>query len=134
MTSSDINKYSKYSIPKLIKIAEKHFNKYIRERDKDKCCISCGNPCHSDAGHYYSGGHYPELRFNEMNVHGQCRSCNSFKHGNLIEYRKGLEKRIGLKEIETLDTIVDFYKKTTYKWDRYFLIETILIYKNKNNE
>ena len=35
MDASTINKYKKYSIPKLIQKATTVFNKFIRERDKD---------------------------------------------------------------------------------------------------
>lgn len=81
------------------------FNKYIRLRDKDKCCISCGKPLTGkyDAGHYRSVGGNPELRFNEQNVHGQCVYCNQHKHGNLIEYRIRLIERLGLEVVEFLE-------------------------------
>jgi hypothetical protein len=36
-------------------------------------------------------------------VHLQCEYCNTHLHGNLIEYRKGLINRIGLKETELLE-------------------------------
>jgi hypothetical protein len=58
-------------------------NKYVRLRDKDKGCISCGTPLLGkyDAGHYYSAGGNPELRFNTDNIHGQCVYCNQHRHG-----------------------------------------------------
>jgi len=57
---------------------QKVFNAYIRERDKEQPCISCQtqNKVQYDAGHYRSVGAHPELRFNENNVHKQCRKCN----------------------------------------------------------
>lgn len=81
------------------------FNKFIRTRDANKPCISCGKPLKGkfDAGHYYSVGSTPNLRFNEMNVHGQCVTCNQFRHGNLLAYREGLINRIGLASVEQLD-------------------------------
>jgi hypothetical protein len=91
-------------------------------------CISCGKYSTLQAGHYYSGGHYPELRFNEQNVNGQCTRCNLKLSGNLIEYRKGLVKKIGIDEVEKLDLTVEKYKQIIYKWDRYFLISIILKY------
>jgi hypothetical protein len=77
---------------------QKVFNTYIRERDRGKPCISCGTPLNGkfDAGHFYSVGSHPNLRFNENNVHGQCVYCNQHKHGNLIEYNERLPQRIGL--------------------------------------
>lgn len=80
------------------------FNAYIRERDKMYTCISCSKPLRGkfDAGHYFSVGSYPNLRFTESNVHGQCVECNQHKHGNLIEYGAKLILRIGMKEYEAL--------------------------------
>lgn len=80
------------------------FNAYIRERDRMYICISCDKPLRGkyDAGHYFSVGSYPNLRFDERNVHGQCVTCNQHKHGNLIEYGERLILRIGIKEYEAL--------------------------------
>ena len=83
---------------------QKVFNKYIRLRDAEQPCISCGKAKGAEqAGHYRSVGGNPELRFNEFNCFGQCISCNMHKHGNLIEYRKGLIKRIGIEKVEFLE-------------------------------
>lgn len=73
------------------------FNKYIRLRDEGKPCISCDRPLIGkfDAGHYLSVGSYPNLRFDEDNVHGQCVYCNQHLHGNHIEYGVRLPLRIG---------------------------------------
>jgi hypothetical protein len=80
------------------------FNAYIRERDKNRPCISCDRPLIGkyDAGHFYSVGNYPNLRFTESNVHGQCVECNQHKHGNLIEYSERLPFRIGTIEYHNL--------------------------------
>jgi hypothetical protein len=40
------------------------------------------------------GGH-KAVTFNEDNVHAQCVTYNRYKHGNLLEYQIGIEKRIG---------------------------------------
>ncbi len=48
-----------------------------------------------DAGHYFSMGGHKAVTFNEDNVHAQCVTCNRYKHGNLLEYQIGIEKRIG---------------------------------------
>ena len=117
------------SIPKLIAKATTKFNKFIRERDKDMPCISCGEYRELQAGHFYSGGHYPSLKFNEDNVHGQCKRCNYFLSGNLTEYEKNLRERIGDERVERLHFLAGYYKRTTYKWDRFFLMETINKYK-----
>jgi hypothetical protein len=76
---------------------QKIFNTYIRERDLHLGCISCGAEFKSkfDAGHYFSVGAYPNLRFNPDNVHGQCVACNQHRHGNINEYSIKLPQRIG---------------------------------------
>lgn len=83
------------------------FNKYIRERDKGKGCISCGAKLNGkyDAGHYYSVGSYPNLRFHESNCFGQCVYCNQHLHGNLLEYQIGILKRIGKHGLEELQEL-----------------------------
>lgn len=80
------------------------FNTYIRERDKGKNCISCDVPLTGkyDAGHFYSVGAYPNLRFNENNTAGQCVHCNRHKHGNINEYVLRLPNRIGLDNYNKL--------------------------------
>jgi len=80
-----------------LKMLQVVFNTYIRLRDKDKGCISCGGPFITkyDAGHFYSVGSTPSLRFDEDNCHGQCVYCNQHLHGNLIMYWENLPKRIG---------------------------------------
>jgi len=81
------------------------FNTYIRLRDINKGCISCGRSLVGvkfDAGHFYSVGGNPALRFNENNVHGQCVHCNRDKHGNLLEYAERLPERIGQIRFDVL--------------------------------
>jgi len=72
------------------------FNKYIRMRDSKQPCISCDRPLGAkfDAGHFFSVGRYPNLRFCEDNVHGQCVHCNQHLHGNHLEYNERIQQRI----------------------------------------
>jgi len=120
------NKNTKQLKDKLVKL----FHKFIRERDKDKPCISCGQYTTLQAGHFYSGGHYSALRFDEDNVHGQCLRCNYFLSGNLNNYRINLEKKIGTERLKQLDMKASIYIRTrTFKWDRFSLIEKIEKYK-----
>ena len=60
------------------KEAQAAFNKFIRLRDHDQPCISCGRHHGGQyhAGHFLSVGARPELRFEELNVHKQCAPCN----------------------------------------------------------
>lgn len=85
-------------------LLQQAFNAYIRERDKFKPCISCDRPLTGkfDAGHFYSVGSYPNLRYDENNCHGQCVHCNRDKHGNHAEYSLRLPDRIGMKRVQEL--------------------------------
>lgn len=85
--------------------AQKEFNAYIRLRDKNKPCISCGRHHQGQyhAGHYRSVGACPELRFIELNVHKQCAPCNNHLSGNIGEYRINLVKLIGVDKVEWLE-------------------------------
>lgn len=131
MTANEIQKYQKRSVPWLRKKASENFRRWVRKRDEGKPCISCGSYNVTDAGHYYSAGNHPGLEVNEDNCHGQCRKCNMFLSGNLIEYRKGLLDRIGIERVEDLDHTAGYFKLNGYKHDRFFLIETILKYSQK---
>jgi hypothetical protein len=103
--------------------AKKSFQKWVRMRDKDLPCISCGNLNTTDwaGGHFYSAGMYSGLMFDERNCHKQCNShCNKFLSGNLLEYRKGLLKRYGSEFVEQLDLISN--EKRNYKYSKEELI------------
>lgn len=115
-----------------VKIAQQVFNKYIRLRDKDRGCISCGKPLVGkfDAGHMYSAGGHWSIRFNEYNVNGQCVECNQHKHGNVLEYRQGLIKRYGWDIEVKLHTEAT----KTRKYSIEELKEIIATYKQKIKE
>ena len=94
---------------------QKLYNQFIRLRDKHQPCISCGKSLGQkfDAGHFYSVGSYPNLRFHPNNVNGQCVHCNRDKHGNVHEYRIGLERRIGPDALAQLDDQKNIPRKYT---------------------
>lgn len=111
------------TLPQLLKKAQEVFNRFIRERDKDFGCISCGAGV-DHAGHYLSQGHHSALRFNEVNTNGQCLRCNNFLHGNLIKYRQGLVKKVGEQKVLLLEN----NKNTIKKWSRTELLAIIQLY------
>ena len=131
LTADIIQKYQKYTIPQLIKKADIKFHAWIRNRDEGLGCICCGGKFNNEiqAGHYFSAGKYPGLRYNENNVHGQAKTCNYYKSGNLIEYRIYLIKKIGISKVEELELLAAQFKHTGFKWDRYSLISIIMKYK-----
>jgi len=111
-------------LPTLLKKAQDVFNKWVRTRDKDFGCISCGAAI-DHAGHYLSQGHHSALRYNEMNVNGQCLRCNTFLHGNVINYRKGLVKKYGEEKVLMLES----NRAHTKKWSRFELEAIVNEYK-----
>jgi hypothetical protein len=56
------------------------------------------------AGHYWSVGARPELRFNAANIHGQCHRCNIDLAGNREAFRAGIVDRLGSELADDLDT------------------------------
>lgn len=93
--------------------AQASFNAYVRARDKDLPCISCGEHKHDDhmtgsgwdAGHYRSRGAFPHLRFHLWNVHKQCVKCNRYLSGNVSNFRIGMVRKIGIGRVEALESM-----------------------------
>ena len=108
-------------LPELHREAQQAFNAYIRERDKERPCICCGQPLAFealtgggyDAGHYRSVGAAKHLRYDERNCHAQRKYCNSRLAGNVVGYRLGLIERIGLAQVEALER-----DNAPHKWTR----------------
>ena len=89
-----------------LKDTQQAFNAWIRARDAGQPCISCGTTADVQycAGHYRTTAAAPELRFEPLNVNLQCnRNCNMGKSGNLLGYRPGLIKKIGIEAVEWLE-------------------------------
>lgn len=86
-----------------LKRAEKAVNAFVRERDRDQPCISCGT---ADSPEWHSGHFIPATahatRFDPACVHKQCAKCNVFLGGNLTNYEIRLRARIGDAEVERL--------------------------------
>ena len=100
-------------ISDLKKKVQKVVNKYVRERDKDEPCISCQKYLKLQAGHYIAQGSSGFLRYDITNIHGQCVGCNKWNHGNLINYRINLVKKIGEDEVEKLESFRYLVKRWT---------------------
>uniref|UniRef100_UPI00215700CB recombination protein NinG n=1 Tax=Xenorhabdus bovienii TaxID=40576 RepID=UPI00215700CB len=97
-----------------IQQAQHAVNAYIRERDRDLPCVSCGTYTSSqwDAGHYRTTAAAPQLRFDERNIQRQCIVCNQHKSGNLVPYRVELIRRIGLEPVEAIESNHDRHRWT----------------------
>jgi hypothetical protein len=125
---------SERSLAQLKKDLDKVFNKYIRQRDALPGgvfkCISCGqikSLRQMNAGHYYSAGHHSALRWNEVNVNGQCVFCNKWLHSNSIQYRKGLIEKYDHIDIHRLE----FARNNKSKMMRFEILFLITHYKLK---
>ena len=113
------------------------FSMYIRLRDSKEFgfkyfrCISCGRVLpfeQADCGHYISRTNMA-LRFSEDNCSAQCRSCNRFKDGNILDYRQGLTRKIGEQRV----TLLESRKHETKKWSNWEL-EQLIEYYSKETE
>lgn len=99
------------TLPMLHKEARFWFNRWIRLRDADEPCISCGKPppdmsgLHAgrDCGHFRSVGSAGHLRYTEDNAAGQCVHCNQYLAGNYTGFRKGQIERIGEARVMELE-------------------------------
>lgn len=125
----------KQTISKCKEKAWDAFSKMIRVRDallttgtKTRLrCVTCDSVKdikEMDAGHFVQGRHNATL-FDERNVHGQCQSCNRFKHGNLIPYYEYMKVRYGVEVIEELKIM----NKQTRPFKREELLEMEKEYK-----
>jgi len=108
-------------------------HQYIRKRDEFKPCISCGISYNDNfqAGHFFKAELFSNLKFNENNIHGQCKKCNEFNEGNESGYRVGLIQRYGKEFLSEINDLAGESKKSTYHWDREELEELRKYYKAK---
>lgn len=103
------------------------FQKWIRERDKNEPCISCGTTKASmwHASHFKKAETFSGVIFNELNVWRACSKCNVFLNGNELKYRENLVKKLGLEQVEALEQLAN--ETRTKKWT----IEELQEIKNK---
>jgi hypothetical protein len=120
------------------KILQAQINSIVRLIDKDCPCISSGRPYRTDdqAGHFYSVGSTPALRFNLLNLWSQSIRDNMHNSGNLLNYREQLVKFdiIDLVETErlkyqTLKLSIDEIKEAIIKTK---IVKKLMI--DKNND
>ncbi len=111
-------------------------HEYIRKRDEFKPCISCGISYNDNfqAGHFFKAQLFSNLKFNENNIHGQCKKCNMFDDGNESGYRVGLMQRYGKEYLAKINDLAGDSKKNDYHWDREELEQLRVYYKQKLKE
>lgn len=73
-------------------------NELIRIIDYDQLCISSQRiPIKKNAGHLYSVGAHPKLRFNLFNIFVQSERDNCHLSGNQLEYLQNIRNIFGVK-------------------------------------
>ena len=109
------------------KILQVEVNWIVRNIDKGYPCI-----CHPNryqfkpnAGHYFSRGSWPSLKFNFHNIHLQSVGSNQHKGGEPILFRRGLEARYGVdyfnNKVDTLTSMYPILKLTKFEIKETFL-------------
>lgn len=111
--------------------AQAAFNQFIRIRDAEQPCISCGRHHEGkyDAGHYRTRGASPATRYDETNCHKQCVPCNQHLSGNIENYTPNLIERIGQEAFDVL-----MGPHPVKKWTREELEELAARYRKKTRE
>lgn len=81
--------------------AIKYFSEFIRLRDSGAdgygTCVTCPRTAHwrtMDAGHFISCAR-EATRFDESNVHLQCKGCNRFQGGKFLQHEVQVDRRHG---------------------------------------
>ncbi len=70
---------------------QRKINTLVRIIDKGHPCISSGRlNGQMQAGHYWTVGANPNLRFHLINIWAQTSTDNNYKSGNLIGYKEGI--------------------------------------------
>lgn len=89
---------------------QKEINHIVRIIDKGYPCIATGSlNGKMNAGHYYSVGSFPALRFNLFNIYIQSEHSNSWKAGDNIRYADGLIQTFGQSHFEYIQTLRQKY-------------------------
>lgn len=123
---------------------EKEVNAIVRLIDKGHECISGGFDNYvMHAGHLYSVGAFPSIRFNLLNIYGQSEHDNLHLHGNGAIYKERMvevfgkavaeevenlkvkypELKASISEIKEATEIAKRIKKSLIKMDTYYEIE-----------
>jgi predicted RNase H-like nuclease (RuvC/YqgF family) len=136
---------------------QKEVNTIVRLIDKDTQCISTLKPLNNkfDAGHFYSVGSNPSLRFHLDNIHAQSVYANQYLSGDQMNYLNGLSDVYGIDYKDYVISLKSIYKvlklsidemkekitisRGIIKWlklqDRKFTIKERIYFRNKfNNE
>lgn len=134
---------------------QKEVNTIIRVLDRYHPCISSQRPLGKsfDAGHLYSRGSNPHIRYHLFNIFAQSVHDNQWKSGNPLDFVDGIEKvfgaeikeyclklkgqpniRLSSEEIKEKIPIARGIIKWLNLQDRKFTIEERIYYRDKFNK
>jgi hypothetical protein len=84
---------------------QKEINKIVRLLDRGHSCISSGRNLGSkfDAGHCFSRGAFPAIRFNLHNIWSQSVHDNQYLSGNFNGFRTRLIEKFGVAYFEYIE-------------------------------
>ncbi len=120
-------------LPKLKKELDRVFSIFIRQRDSVHNmhgmanCVTCGYFARwqdMDAGHYVPRQDLP-TRWDEKNVHIQCKKCNGFRGGEPEKMAEYINRKYGLLTAIALRTNA----KDKFRLNRQWLEMKIRVYK-----
>jgi len=87
-------------------------NKIVRLIDRGHSCITSGKAYGAytvHAGHFYSVGAYPALRYNLLNIYAQADFENTYKGGNGVIYSIRLKDTFGESIKAEIDGLIEKY-------------------------
>ncbi len=133
LSTATLKKYSKKNIKQLDAELWRVFSLWIRQKDADDNgvvrCVTCGafRQWRSvDAGHFISRRHLA-TKFDERNVHPQCKQCNGFGSGEQFKMSQYINRKFGFGMAEKLERD----SKQSTKWYKVDYILKIEEYKEK---
>lgn len=98
----------------IFKSLQDTINAIVRRIDMGHPCISSGTPFGRykvAAGHYFSVGSNPTLRYNLLNIYNQSWSDNGYKGGKGSSYSLRLKEVFGEEVRDEIEGLVAKYKR-----------------------
>ncbi|MFP4461620.1 MAG: recombination protein NinG [Thermotogota bacterium] len=133
MNDINISRYKNKSTSWLKEELWRLFSLWIRQKEADENgivrCSTCGAFRHwryLDAGHYMSRRHL-STKYNEKNVHPQCKQCNGPYSGEQALMARFIDKKYGLGTAQHLE----YTSRRESHWTRFDYILKIQEYKQK---
>jgi predicted nucleic acid-binding Zn ribbon protein len=121
----------------LLQLLQKEINTLVRTIDYGQLCISSQRiPLKKNAGHFFSVGSHPSLRYNLLNIFLQSEHDNSHLSGNALNYRIQLKELFGSDLLDEVENLPLKYRVLKLQVDEiYSLIDKVrnLVKSHKSN-